>query len=168
MAKRRTRRRQATQNGRRTDTQGWRAGTGLDASVVPKLLVGAVNGVEILAIGALQLARNALTTVVTGAAELGTRVIAGSAVAARGVVRTTSELVGEAAGVATNTVRTTVTTAKDVGVDVGQAIRSGPGRTMSSRTRSRVEPSAAATAAVSPDGSRQKRARGRKAQSAAA
>jgi hypothetical protein len=65
-------------------------------------------------------------------------------------------------------VRTTVTTAKDVGVDVGQAIRSGPGRTMSSRTRSRVEPSAAATAAVSPDGSRQKRARGRKAQSAAA
>jgi hypothetical protein len=167
MAKRRTRMRQAAQNGRRTDHQGWPSGTGLDASVVPQLLIGAVNSAEILAIGILQLARNALTTVVTGAAELGTRVISGSAVAARGVVRTTSGLVGEAAGVATNTVRTTVTTAKDVGADIGQAMRSGPGKTISSRTRSRVELSAAAAAEVSPAGSRQKRGRGRKAESAA-
>jgi hypothetical protein len=168
MAKRRTRTRRTVQNRHRTDSQGWPAGARLDTSVVPRLLVGAVNGVEALAIGALQLARNALTTVVTGAAELGTLVVSGSAVAARGVVQKTSELVGEAAGVATNTVRTTVTTAKDVGVEIGQAIQNGPRRRVSSQTRSRVEASVSAPAEGSREVPRPKRARGRKTESAAA
>jgi hypothetical protein len=168
MAKRRTRARGADQNGHRTDTSGWASRAGLDAGLVPRLLVGGVNGAEVLAIGALQLARNVLMTVATGAAELGTLVVSRSAGAARGVVQTTSELVGGAAGVATNTVRTTVTAAKDVGAEIGQAIRGERRRTTSSQTRSHAEAPAAAPAEDSHDGSQQKRGRRRKAESPAA
>src|SRR5262245_55849784 len=168
MAKRRTGGRRVLQKGQRADTQGRPGGAGIGASVVPELLVGAVNGVEVLANGVLTLARNALLTVVSGAAELGTLVVSGSAGAARGIVRTTSELVGEAVGVATNTVRTTVTTAKNVGGEIGPAIRQGSRKITSSQTRSGTEVPAAAVAKASPHRPRKARGRDRETESAAA
>ena len=55
MAKRRTGVRRVPQKGQRADTQGRPGGAGIGASVVPELLVGAVNGVEVLANGVLKL-----------------------------------------------------------------------------------------------------------------
>jgi len=143
MAKRGRRRGRKNRSERRTGTSGWLPGDGLDVSVVPRVLVEAVNGAEVLAIGVLQLTRNVLTSVVSGTADLGTVVISRAAGAARGVVGATSQIVGDAAGVATNTVRTTMSTAKDVGAQMGQAIKRAPGKTTSSRP-SEVETPAAA------------------------
>src|SRR5262245_29787235 len=133
MAKRTRRTRGAKQTGARTDNQKWFPESGFDVNVIPGVVVGAVNGAEVLAIGVIQLARNTLTAIVGGTAELGTRVVRGTAVAARGLVGTTFEVAGEAAGVATNTVRTAVTTAKDVGAEIEQVIRRGARRTTSSQ-----------------------------------
>src|SRR5262249_61353066 len=50
---------------------------GLNASVVPRVLWGAVDGVEVVAVGALQIARDVLVSAVSGAANI--RAAAGTA-----------------------------------------------------------------------------------------
>src|SRR5262245_22597952 len=157
-----------TDNGGRADNQRWFPEAGLDVSVIPRVVVGAVNGAEVLAIGAIQLARNTLTAIVGGTAELGTRAVTGTAVAARGIVGTTFEIAGEAAGVATNTVRTAVTTAKDVGAEMKQVFRRGPRRPTSSEIHATTKSPATQPADATTVGAEKKRGRVRKAEVAAA
>jgi hypothetical protein len=49
------------------------------------VLVGAVDGVEIVAVGALQLAREVLLRTVSGAANIGAEALAATTAGARGV-----------------------------------------------------------------------------------
>jgi hypothetical protein len=53
----------------------------VDVSVVPRALLGAVNGVEIVAVGALQFARDVLLSAVSGAANIGAEALAATTVA---------------------------------------------------------------------------------------
>jgi hypothetical protein len=142
MAKRRmkVRRTNLTENG--TRDQRWFSGDELNVSVIPRVFAGAASGAEVLAIGVIQLTRNTLMALVGGAAELGTRAVHGTAAAAHGIMGTTFEIVGEAADVATNTVKTAVTTVRDVGAEMGQAIRHGARRPASSESRSTTKASA--------------------------
>ena len=75
MAKRKARR-SGRQNGNdaRTTSGGETARTlngTAESSMVPQVLLGAVNGIETVAVGALQLARNVLVSAVSGAADIG-------------------------------------------------------------------------------------------------
>src|SRR5215510_13110568 len=97
MARRRARARAAKQrtSGLATTGRNGPIGAGLDASVVPRVLVGAVNGVEIVAVGALQLARDVLLSAVSGAADVGAEALSATTAGARGMVSATSRMIGE-------------------------------------------------------------------------
>lgn len=109
MAKRRTRGRSGRQNASRVTarTEGVANGSAV-ASVLPRVLVGAVNGVEIVAVGALQLARDVLLTTVSGAANIGAEALTATTAGARGVVSATSAMLGDIAGTAESTFRNTL------------------------------------------------------------
>jgi hypothetical protein len=77
----------------------------MDVSFVPRALVGAVNGVEIVAVTTLQLARDVLLTAVSGAANIGAEALTATTAGARGVVSATSEMIGDIAGTAGNAFR---------------------------------------------------------------
>jgi hypothetical protein len=87
-------------------------GVGLDPRVVPRVLVGAVDGVEIVAVGALQLARNVLVSTVSGAASIGAEALMATTAGARGVVSAASQMVGDLAETAGGTLRDTFTNAR--------------------------------------------------------
>lgn len=74
-----------------------------DATVVPHVLLGVVNGVEIVAVGALQLTRGLLLSAVSGAASIGSEALTAGVAGARGVVSAASRMVGEIAGAARGT-----------------------------------------------------------------
>lgn len=101
MAKRRTRvraRSRRRDGSSRTD-RGSVLG-GLDASVVPRVLLGAVDGVGIVAVGALQLTRDVLLSAVSGAANIGAEAVTATVAGARGVVSAASQTAGDIAGTA--------------------------------------------------------------------
>jgi len=104
MARRRGRRRSGRQGATGMGTAR-RAGLldGVDASVIPRVLVGAVNGVEIVATSALQLARDVLLSGVSGAANIGAEALTATTAGARGVVAATSRMIGDVAGTAVGT-----------------------------------------------------------------
>jgi hypothetical protein len=74
-------------------------------SVFPRMLLGAVNGVEIVAVGALQFARDVLVSAVSGAANIGAEAVSATVIGARGVVSATSTMVGDIAGTAQSAVQ---------------------------------------------------------------
>jgi|SRR5262245_39345354 len=96
---RRTRSRLKTTNGRRAINRHARS-VGLDASVVPRAFVGAVDGIGIVAVGALQLARDVVVSAVSGAANIGAEALMATVAGARGVVSATSQTVADITGTA--------------------------------------------------------------------
>lgn len=89
--------------GIRTTSRDGMVGGSAEASVVPRVLLGAVNGVEIVAVGALQLTRAVLLSAVSGAANIGTEALTATVAGARGVVSAASRMVGDIAGTAQGT-----------------------------------------------------------------
>ena len=130
MAKRRARR-SGRQNGNdaRTTSGGEPArtpGATAEPSMVPQVLLGAVNGIETVAVGALQLARNVLVSAVSGAADIGAEAVTATFAGTRGVVAAASRMVGDIATTAQSTVQETVSTAR-------LSNGSGPGRVATRR-----------------------------------
>jgi hypothetical protein len=76
---------------------------GVDASVIPRALLGAVNGVEIVAVSALRIARDVLLSSVSGAASIGAETLTATTAGARGVVSATVRMIGDIAGTAAGT-----------------------------------------------------------------
>jgi hypothetical protein len=116
MAKRRARRSgRQNGNGARITSGGETART-LDAtaesSMVPQVLLGAVNGIETVAVGALQLARNVLVSAVAGAADIGAEAVTATFAGTRGVVAAASRMVGDIATTAQSTLQETVSSAR--------------------------------------------------------
>lgn len=96
------------------------------AGMVPQVLLGAVNGIETVAVGALQLARNVLVSAVSGAADIGAEAVTATFAGTRGVVAAASRMVGDIATTAQSTVQETVSTAR-------LSNGSGPGRVAARR-----------------------------------
>lgn len=114
MARRRTRKGYRTAGSEAHDTaagRAQRARDGVNAAVLPQVLLGAVDGVGVVAGGLLQLTRNVLLTAVSGAADIGAEALNGTVSAARGVVSATFRMVGDMAGTARSTVAETVSLA---------------------------------------------------------
>lgn len=163
MAKRRTRRasREPNRSNVRTGAGGITGalGAAIESSRVPQVLAGAVNGLEALAVGALQLARNVLVSAASGAAEVGTEAIGATMSGARGIVAATSRMVADIA--------TTAQTTLQDAMSNGRWSRNGGARTLASRRSSTPASNAAeAVTATSPSteaaGSRRRGARARK------
>jgi hypothetical protein len=85
---------------------------GMDASVIPRVLLGAVDGVGIVAVGALQFARDVLLTAVSGAANIGAEAVTATVTGTRGVVAATAQLVGDIAGTAQGSFLATINNAR--------------------------------------------------------
>ena len=83
-----------------------------ESSMVPQVLLGAVNGIETVAVGALQLARNVLVSAVSGAADIGAEAVTATFAGTRGVVAAASRMVGDIATTAQSTLQETVSSAK--------------------------------------------------------
>ena len=116
MAKRKTRR-SGRPNGTdiRTTSGGETARTPdgtAESRMVPQVLLGAVNGIETVAVGALQLARNVLVSAVSGAADIGAEAVTATFAGTRGVVAAASRMVGDIATTAQSTLQETVSSAK--------------------------------------------------------
>jgi hypothetical protein len=94
---------------RRTTMRGW----GVDTSVVPRALVGAVNGVEIVAVGALRITRDVLVRTVAGAADIGAEALAATTAGVRGVVSAATRMLGDIAGAARGGLRETLSSVSD-------------------------------------------------------
>ena len=69
-------------------------GGGTQGNLVARTLMGAVDGVEVVAVGALQLTRDVLMSAVSGAASVGAEAVSATVTGARGVVSATSRMVG--------------------------------------------------------------------------
>lgn len=92
-----------------------RAGTvggGTKGNLVARTLMGAVDGVEVVAVGALQLTRDVLMSAVSGAASIGAEAVSATVTGARGVVSATSRMVGDIAGTAEGAFREALSNAR--------------------------------------------------------
>ena len=76
--------------GRRTAMSG----RDLDTSVLPRVIVGAVNGLEIVAVGALRITRDVLIRTISGAAAVGAEALTAATGAVRGIVSAASRTIG--------------------------------------------------------------------------
>jgi hypothetical protein len=123
--------------------------------VVPRVLLGAVDGVEILAVGALQLTRNVVVTAVSGVASIGAEAVTATMDGARGIVSATARMVGDVAGAAQGTVRATIDDARRSGRGLARAASRRPARSMMEA------PAAETTPAPAPRVSRSRRRAGR-------
>jgi len=94
-------------NGRTTTNRKTVSG-GLNASVVPRVLLGAVDGIELVAVGALQIARDVVTTAVSGVANIGASALTATAEGTRGVVSAASHTVADIVETAQSTFVATV------------------------------------------------------------
>jgi len=81
---------------------------GLNTSVVPRVIVGAVNGLEIVTVGALRIARDVLVRTISGAADIGAEALAAATAGVRGVVSAASRTIGDIAGATRGNVRKTL------------------------------------------------------------
>ena len=77
-------------------------------SVVPRALLGAVDGVGMVAVGALQLGRDVLVSAVSGAANIGAEALRATVAGARGLVSATSQTFWDIAGAAQGTLLATI------------------------------------------------------------
>jgi hypothetical protein len=80
----------------------------LNTSVVPRVIVGAVNGLEIVAVGALRIARDVLVRTISGAADIGAEALTAATAGVRGVVSAASRTIGDIAGATRGNVRETL------------------------------------------------------------
>jgi len=58
----------------------------MDANVIPRVLMGTVDGIEIVGVGTLELARNVLLRTVSGAANVGAEALTATTAGARRAV----------------------------------------------------------------------------------
>ena len=86
--------------------------TALNVTAVPRALLGAVDGVGIVAAGTLQLARDVLLSGVSGAANIGAEALTATMAGARGVISAASQTVAEVAVAARNGLATTIDNAR--------------------------------------------------------
>jgi len=109
---------------RKADTAG-----GAGPGMVPRVLLGAVSGVEVVAEGALKLTRDVLVSAVSGAASIGAEALTATVAGARGVVSAASRMVGDIAASAQGTFRETLENARRVRQGAaGGALRRPPAR----------------------------------------
>jgi hypothetical protein len=127
MAKRRmrgrTRGRRNRANGNRA--RGPRLAGRPDGNVVGRVLLGAVDGVEVIAVGALQLTRDVTVTTVSGVASIGAEAVSAVMQGARGIVFVTSQMIGDMAGAAQGTFRTTLQNARRSGRGLARSASRG-------------------------------------------
>jgi hypothetical protein len=129
-------------NDDRRDTRETEAG---GSGMVPQVLLGAVDGVELVAGGLLRLARSVLLTAVSGAADVGAEALDATVSGARRVVSATSQMVGDVAGTARSSVTETVALARHsgrFGFAAGQQPRRPPAPMPSRAAESTVTPAA--------------------------
>lgn len=81
---------------------------GLDTSVVPRVVVGVVNGLEIVVVGAVRITRDVLVRTISGVADISAVAATAAAGGVRGVVSATSRMVGDVAGTARGDLTDTV------------------------------------------------------------
>jgi hypothetical protein len=105
-------RRQTNATGYATSSRLARDGARAEANLVPRVMLGAVNGVEVVAVGALQLTRDILLSTVSGAANIGAEALAATVSGIRGVVSATSHMVGDIAGTAQATFQGALSSAR--------------------------------------------------------
>ncbi|HEU5217707.1 MAG TPA: hypothetical protein VFU23_03565 [Gemmatimonadales bacterium] len=151
MARGRTRRGNRTARSEAHDTDAGRALRAREGgiAVVPQVLLGAVDGVGVVAGGLLQLTRNVLLTAVSGAADIGAEALNGTVSAARGVVSATSRMVGDLAGTARSTFAETVSLAThSPGRGSARMAVRRPPVIIASRLPAAVEPNASPLAAA--------------------
>jgi hypothetical protein len=96
--------------GRKTHPRRGRGET--NSSAVPRVLLDAVDRVEIVAGGALRFARDVLMSTASGAAYIGTEAFTTTLAITRGVVSAGSRMVGDMVGTAETTFLATADTAK--------------------------------------------------------
>src|SRR5262245_2427856 len=109
MARRRARARARSERGvANRGAKRQAVGVGRDGYIVPRVLVGAVDGVGIVAVGALQLARDVLLSAVSGAANIGAEALTATVAGARSVLSATSRTVADIAGTAQGTFLATI------------------------------------------------------------
>ena len=122
----RARSRRNVKTGGRVSNQVGRIGA-LNGEVVPRVLVGAVDAVELIAVGALQLTRDVTMTAVSGVASIGAEALTATMSGARGIVSATSRLVGDVASAAQTTVRMTIDNARRSGRAAARSASRRPG-----------------------------------------
>jgi hypothetical protein len=128
----------------------------LNVRAVPQALLGAVDGVGVVAVGALQLARDVVLSGLSGVANIGTEALRATVAGARGVVSAASQTVADVAVAVRNGLRTTIG-------DARQPRRNAARPTASRRGNST---SGTANAAVSSTDGVRPRRRGRRTRSA--
>ena len=101
--KRRTRSGKAESARTRMADRNPAVGGNAEANVVPRVLLGLVNGVESVGTGALELTRGVLLSAVSGAVNIGAEALTAAGAGARGVVSAASRMVGDIAGTAQDT-----------------------------------------------------------------
>jgi len=72
----------------------------VDTSVVPRVVAGALNGVELVVVGALRITRDVLVRAISGATVIGAEAVTATAAGVRGVVSAASRMIGNMAGAA--------------------------------------------------------------------
>jgi len=132
-----------------------------ESSMVPQVLLGAVDGIETVAVGALQLARNLLVSAVSGAADIGAEAVTATFAGTRGVVAAASRMVGDIATTAQTTLQETVSSAQQ---SRGSALgRVAARRPLARMTSGHGEPSAVGDSLLDRAATRRKATRARTA-----
>jgi hypothetical protein len=89
---------------RRTAASGAR----LDTSVIPRVIVGAVNGLEIVVVGALHITRDVVVRTISGVVDIGAEALTAATAGVRGVVSAASRTIGDIAGATRGNLRDTL------------------------------------------------------------
>ena len=152
MARRRTRAARSERGNANRGAKALPLGAGTDGYIIPRVLVGAVDGVGIVAVGALQFARDVLLSTVSGAANIGAEALTATVSGARNVVSAASQTVGDVASAAQSTFLATI--------DNARHLRRGPAR-MAPRRQATAMKDEAAEAATSVPSRNGVRVRGR-------
>jgi len=117
------------------------------ASMVPHVLLGAVNRVENVAAGALQVTRDVLASTVSGAANIGAEALTATVGGVRGVVSVASRMVGDIAGTAQGTFLEAFDNARGARLNAAHVALRRPPSSMTSRS---AQGGAAAPPAAAP------------------
>src|SRR5262245_14719799 len=158
MAKRTTRRRArlGAQNGRVVRPTTKPGAIAVDATLVPRVLLGAVDGVEIVAAGALHLTRDVLLTAVSGAANIGAEALSATVDGTRGVVFAASRMVGDIAAAAQGTLIEAVNNARHARPGAARLALRRPPVSMAGRSDAATPPDAISIAASRPRAGRRR------------
>jgi hypothetical protein len=112
--------------------------------MVPRVLLGAVTGVEVVAEGALNLTRDVLVSAVCGAASIGAEALTATVAGARGVVSAASRMVGDIAATAQGTFREALENARRARQGVPHGVLRRPPARMTGRSDDEASEAAAA------------------------